>query len=137
MTLQELQDRYLAAMHESRAAADNSEASLWRQVAESLINLIGLRMDRGDEGHDGWESRASDSTVICGETHVMVSQQLLHTPVGYIGTNRYTLTTGRGTDAVSFTSHSKTLLRASLDAYLDRHNASDDMRTKLASVLRD
>lgn len=132
-SLEELQNRYLDALSSSRAAADDAETELWRRIGESLLTLIAFRMER-EEGHPEWSTNWSQGTLIAEPLAVECGQQMLRTPFGYVGAGRWSLTLG---NAAPLKSHDKLMLRAALDAYLDRHNAPEAFREACQPLLRD
>lgn len=133
-SLEELQNRYLDALSSSRAAADDAETELWKQIGESLLTLIAFRMERDEEGHPEWSSNWSQGTLIAEPLSVECGQQVLRTPFGYVGAGRWALTLGA---AAPLKSHDKSMLRAALDAYLDRNHAPDAFREACQPLLRD
>ncbi len=133
-SLEELQDRYLAAMSASRAAVDDAEADLWKRLGESLIALIAYRMERSQEdGHPEWALTLNQGTTTVEPISIDCAVQIVRTPFGYVNSGRYQLKLG---DEPPIMSHDQSRLRAALDGYLDRHNANQEIRDLFHPLLR-
>lgn len=135
LTLEALQDRFIAAQALAREATNNEVSALYRELATVYADLIGARMETGDEtGHPHWSFNFGGGRSAGDNWEVSYSQQILHTPLGYFGTRRRRIELRNGASEVLVGSDVQ-MLKARVVAFLNKTTLSPETKESVVNAV--